>query len=356
MGLFNYLKEKYLKFHLKAPQRLVLASNLFDLKWESVNMPDGSECIIDVSDCTYGEPQGMIIFAILSKSIIRRHPDVKFSLRFKNNDFKGYAAHVGLFKLAGFELGQAPNTASGSSNYLPIRYFRVSEIIEAAASDPVGKYLTKYSGELAKVLCQSNDSDVFDLFEYCFREVMRNAVEHGRGTELIVFGQHWKAKGIAEIVIYDNGVGIAETLYENEYINCLDNRQALKFALLPGISGVSRQLRFTQDDIWGNSGFGLYVTSRFCAEFGSFRIISGRDALTFARGKQIEHKWGLQGTFIQMRFSVQSASEKISRINQIIDEGKNEFSQLIGNYPIEASAASKLLASHFNKVRYDVTL
>ena len=313
-------------------------------------MPDGSECIIDVSECRYGEPQGMILFAVLSRNLIRRHPNVKFSLRFKKNDFKGYAAHVGLFKLAGFELGHAPNIASGSINYLPVRHFRISDLIEAAENDPIGKYLMKYSRELANVLCQSSSSDVFDLFEYCFREVMRNAVEHGRGTELIVFGQHWKAKGIAEIVIYDNGVGIAETLYDNEYINCVNNRQALKFALLPGISGVSRKVRFTQDDTWGNSGFGLYVTSRFCAEFGSFRIISGRDALTFARGKQIEHQWSMQGTFIQMRFNVLSASTKIARINQIIEEGKSEFRQLIGNYPIEASAASQILASHFSKV------
>lgn len=178
---------------------------------------------------------------------------------------------------------------------------------------------------------------------------MRNAVEHGAGKNLVVFGQRWDANGVAEIVIYDDGIGIAETLYDNEYIDCNNGREALKFAILPGISGVSRNERFSQDEKWGNSGFGLYVTSRFCAEYGSFRMISGNDALTFSRGIQSEHKWTVPGTFVQMRFSVQASSNQINRINQIIEDGKSEFLSILGDHPIQPSAASKLLASHFDK-------
>jgi hypothetical protein len=78
-------------------------------------------------------------------------------------------------------------------------------------------------------------------------------------------------------------------------------------------------------------------------------MISGDDALTFSRGIQSEHKWALSGTFVQMRFSVQASSSQITRINQIIEEGKLEFSSILGDFPIQPSAASKLLASHFEK-------
>lgn len=265
------------------------------------------------------------------------------------NPFRGYASHVGLFKHIGFELGNKPSAATGSRTYTPIRTFLIPQIKEAAQDVPVGKYLTRFSSELSEVLCQEKSGDIFDLFEYCFREVMRNAVEHGDGQKLIVFGQRWDQSGIAEIAIYDDGVGIAETLYDNEFIDCKNGRDALKFAILPGISGVSRDERIAQDEKWGNSGFGLYVTSRFCAEYGSFRMISGSDALTFSRGVQSEHKWNLPGTFVQMRFSVQSTKTQVARINEIIEEGKEEFSSILGDYPIKPSAASKLLASHFEK-------
>lgn len=332
-----------------APSRLVLATHIFELGWDKLSLPAGCECVIDMSNCTYGEPQGIILFAVTCKNLIKRHPNVIFKLRTTSNSFSGYASHVGLFKYMGFNLGNAPNTALGSRTYTPIRTFSVLKLKELAGEIPVGRYLTKFSAELSKILCQSGNGDIFDLFEYCFREVMRNAVEHGNGENLVVFGQRWEAKGVAEIIIYDDGIGVAETLYDNEYIVCNNGREALKFAILPGISGVSRDVRFSQDEKWGNSGFGLYVTSRFCAEYGSFRIISGDDALTFSRGVQSEHKWALPGTFVQMRFSVQASSGQVSRINQIIDEGKSEFLKILGDHPIKPSAASKLLASHFEK-------
>lgn len=338
-----------MSIELKSPSRLVLATHIFDLGWENLSLQEGTECIIDMSSCNYGEPQGMVLFATICRNLIRRNPKVTFKLRISNGAFKGYASHVGFFKYIGFKLGNEPNSALGSSTYTPIRKFSISELRELSGEVPVGKYLMRYSMELSEILSQSKNGDIFDLFEYCFREVMRNSVEHSGGDNLIVFGQRWESKGIAEIVIYDDGVGIAETLYDNEYIDCNNGREALKFAILPGISGVSREQRFLQDTKWGNSGFGLYVTSRFCAEYGSFRIISGNDALTFAKGNQSEHRWRLPGTFVQMRFAVKSSSKQVSRINEIIEEGKAEFLEIIGDFPIQPSAASKLLASHFEK-------
>lgn len=334
---------------IPAPYRLVLATHVFELGLDNLSLPDGCECIIDMSNCSYGEPQGMILFALICKDLIRRHPNVTFKLKTSANSFRGYASHVGMFRFIGFGLGNPPNTATGSKTYTPIRTFKVQNIKEMAQDAPVGKFLTGYSSELAAVLCQHGSGDIYDLFEYCFREVMRNAVEHGCGSNMVVFGQQWPANGVAEIIIHDDGVGIAETLYDNEYIDCNNGREALKFAILPGISGVSRDERFTQDEKWGNSGFGLYVTSRFCAEYGSFRLISGHDALTFSRGVQNEHKWKLPGTFVQMRFKVDSTSKQISRINEIIEEGNKEFASILGEHPIKPSAASKLLASHFEK-------
>jgi len=339
-----------MEFTLTAPNQLRLATHIFDLGWDKQSLRSESVCVIDMTRCTYGEPQGMILFAIICRNLIKKHPNVTFKLRTKSNEFKGYASHVGLFRYMGFDLGNAPNSASGSKTYTPIRTFEIDKIKAAAKGEPVGKYLTTYSAELSKVLSKSESGNIFDLFDYCLREVMRNAVEHGAGRNLVVFGQRWPTTETAEIAIYDDGIGVANTLYDNEYIDCRDGSDALKFALLPGILGVSLEKRINQDKTWGNSGFGLYVTSRFCSEYGSFRIISGKDALTFANGNQTEHKWDLPGTFIQLRFSVKSSSDQISRIGQIVEEGQAMFNEIIGNFPIQPSAASKLLESHFENM------
>ncbi|MBU2868309.1 hypothetical protein [Pacificibacter marinus] len=291
----------------------------------------------------------MLLFAKQAKELIRKHPQIAFFVRTTQSDFTRYAGHVGFFKFIGFDLGKAPNEAHGSQNYSPVRTFSLPKLIKQAADEPVGKHLTKYSSELAEVLCQSRDGAIFDLYEYCFREIMRNAAEHSRGNELVVFGQHWPAKSISEIVVFDDGVGVSENLYENEYIECATNRDALKFAILPGISGVSRDDRMNQDDKWGNSGFGLYVTSRFCSEAGLFRIISGNSGLTLAKGVQTEHSWSHSGTWIHLRFRTDQAASQVERINEIIEEGKSEFSGILREFPIQPSAASKLLASHFEK-------
>ena len=291
----------------------------------------------------------LIFLAERLRALIGRSPRTEFSIYTRDTNFTGYADHIGCFKFIGFERGRAPGEAAGGKSYSPITVFEIGAIIEEAAGSPVGPVVSRKAAHLAEVLSQKNSGALFDLFEYTIREVMRNSVEHSRGARLVCLAQHWPAKGEAEIVISDDGVGVAETLYDNEYIECQSNRDGLKFALLPGISGVSREERAKQDNRWGNSGFGLYTTSRVCSEAGLFRILSGGNSLTLARSVQTEHPWSFNGTCVQMRFDVSTASKSIERIADIVAEGEAEQIQLLRTFPISASVASKMLASHFSK-------
>lgn len=334
---------------VKAPARLALATNVYDMRWDRIDLSYEDRCIIDMTECTFGEPLPLMIFATKCRDLIRNNPRVIFTLRTRPSDFRGYADHIGMFRFMGFPRGNMPNSARSSKTFIPISVFQISKIKEQAADAPIGKFIQVYSRKMAQILSQEKNGETYDLFEYCLREMMRNAAEHSNGKNLVVFGQYWPVRGNAEIVICDDGVGVAEKLYENEYINCSTNREALKFAILPGISGVSRQERFQQDEFWGNSGFGLYVTSRFCSEFGSFRMISGNDGLTLANGYQTEHPWTFPGTCVQLQFSTKKAAGRVSRIGELVEEGKNEFKEILGDFPIQPSAASKFLASHFEK-------
>lgn len=179
----------------------------------------------------------------------------------------------------------------------------------------------------------------FEAIQYAVREILRNSAEHSEGESVSIMAQYWPTKDVAEIVIIDDGVGVPHSLYGNDYVECANSREALKFALLPGISGVSLEDRIGQDDFWGNSGFGLFVTSRICAQNGQFRIFSDRQGFTLFGSSQIEHDWVLPGTCVQMRLDVRRAREVQTSIGRIIAEGESQRKALMKNFPIQASAA-----------------
>lgn len=79
---------------------------------------------------------------------------------------------------------------------------------------------------------------VFDVIQYSIREILRNSAEHNEGESVSILAQYWPTKDLAEIVIIDDGIGVPHSLYGNGYVECANSREALKFALLPGISGV----------------------------------------------------------------------------------------------------------------------
>ena len=331
------------------PNRLTLLSHVQELRLDTLDLADIDDVSIVMSNCSYAEPGALMFFAAKIRAVIRNHPSIKFPLFTRSNSFTGWADHIGFFRFIGFDRGNDPGQAFGSSNYTPIRVFDIEMLKEQAGVKPIGQFVSESIQGLAKNLCQQSTGPVFDLVEYSLREILRNAVEHSNGSRIALLGQCWLAKNLAEIIIMDNGVGIAENLYESEVIDCNNNREALKFALMPGITGVPRSERAQQDDYWKNSGFGLFVTSRFCAENGLFRVLSGNSALSLSRSIQTEHNWRFHGTFVQMRLSFVDAKAKVSRIAELIEDGQNTYSDLLKEFPICASTASKMLASQFEK-------
>lgn len=331
------------------PSRLTLLTSVHDLKIDKLELSDGDECNIRLSNCRYAEPGPLMFLAAKIRVLMNQNKNVKFTLWTKSNDFTGWADHIGFFSFLGFERGNALGVATGSPNYTPVTVFDIETLQKDAGDMPLGKFVSNAVRGLAQNLSQQDEGPVFDLVEYSVREIMRNAAEHSRGSRIALLGQCWPAKQIAEIVIMDNGVGIAENLYNNELLECETNREALKFALLPGVTGVTLDERLNQDDHWGNSGFGMFVTSRFCAENGLFRVISGSNGLSLGGEVQTEHPWDFKGTFVQMRLSFANAQRRVDRIEELTETGKDAFGKLVKDHPIKASTASKLLASQFHK-------
>ena len=163
---------------------------------------------------------------------------------------------------------------------------------------------------MAEVLTQSDRSETFKILQYCLREIMRNSIEHSFGKNLVVLGQFWPLRNEAEIVIYDDGCGIAATIQNTH--SSLVGSAALVKALEPGVSGVSEYEMQYQHPDYRNSGFGLFVTSEIAAGHGVFQLIT-KDSSVIRKSSVLEPlQLNFEGTCVQIRLNLENlTTEKI---------------------------------------------
>lgn len=216
------------------PRELRLAENVFSLKLDQLDLTFVDACTFDFRNCEFGEPLPMLLLAEKIKKLASKFStNCKFRPLPGKANFSSFADHIGLFRYMGWARGREPGEAFGSKGYLPIETFNIEEFKRRAGQGPIGALINDEANRMAVVLSQTDEGPTFDVLQYAIREIMRNAAEHSKGTRATIMAQHWPTRYEAEIVVIDNGVGIPSNLYENEYVDCNNAREALKFALLP---------------------------------------------------------------------------------------------------------------------------
>ena len=197
---------------------------------------------------------------------------------------------------------------------------------------------------LSKVLCRSDDN-MQKLFTYIIREILRNIPEHSEAHKAFICAQYWR-NGEAEIAILDEGIGIKNSLRKNnshkDYIK--SDFDALVYAIQPGISqAFSPDTKNKSNDIWANSGYGLYITSEICKELnGEFWIISGNKALKIYNSGIMSYDTLFDGTAIGIRFKTSKLNDSQKLITEISKRGE-EKAKNIRNAFRDASEPSKSL-------------
>lgn len=306
---------------------------------------------LDTTSCEFAEPIPLVYLAFKINEIRRRLPDTRWKIDYKYNNFYGYADHVGFFDYVG--VGHAFNKQVGDAvankNYMPIEAWSIPDLKREAAGRPIGEVINDRASVLASILLQKDEGEVFDVLQYSIREIARNAVEHSDGVNMAFLAQCWPLRGEAEIAIIDDGVGIAANIYDNEFVDVSNNLAAIKTALLPGITGVPRAERISQDERWHNSGYGLYVVSRLAGKYGKFSILSTTDYLELNHRKQYTKPYMLKGTLVGVRLNLHSMAGAKEFMSKTITQGEKMQSEIWKDFPISASAASKMLLSDFQK-------
>lgn len=308
------------------PRRMDLESSLnFCNILASVNKVDENEYIYDYKDLSSVEPFGMLLIA----SKIRWLVDEKENCTHKDTNFKSgssaksYAANMGFYHSVYQEFGKRPGEARGSETYIPITELDFEKLRVEDIS--IYDHIEKVSAHISNILSRG-DKNLGDYLSYSIRELIRNVLEHSGSNSLWYAGQYWKSNGIVEVAILDEGIGIKNSVEKSKKIKVMNDFEAILLSLEPGISksGIGRESK----DEYDNTGFGLYMISRFCKEAGDIAICSGRDCLIIKDGVVNKYSTNFEGTAIRIRLN----PNKLSNSKEVFMNASRNGTKLAAIY------------------------
>jgi len=254
--------------------------NFIEFSSELTQVPEVEAYQFDFGAVRFATPAWMLVVGDALRLFRDEKPNAK--RRAANYKHLGYAAHAGFFQFFGLNFGHVPAAVKSTNRFIPITTLRTEEIRNAAFDQGRhhGDIIQTDAERLVEVLLQTDSGDAFETLAYSLREIARNVIEHSGSDDYSFAAQYWPGAARAEIAISDHGIGIARSLCSNPRYSAVDEQAAIDLAVQPGVSSkIGRKRR--ADDVWANSGYGLYMVKGLCARGGSFSIISGSKAATW---------------------------------------------------------------------------
>lgn len=238
----------------------------------------------------------------------------------KSRNAHTYLMHLGFFDYIGIkDIGNKVGAANGNTRYLPIRKISLEELNDSIAEtgEKLIDAISFAAGSMARVLSGDDISETNKSFSYSIREIIRNALEHSGSDCCYICAQKW-ANGQSEIAIVDEGCGIYSSLSQAYNI---DENDALKHSLKPGVTRT--EFLSEEENIYSNSGFGLYVLSEMGSSFGWFCIGSGTQKLIFENQEDTVSRLNFSGTFVGVHLNSHPKSFQ-GVLSDIIQIGEEE--------------------------------
>jgi hypothetical protein len=279
---------------------------------------------VNFSCLGFSKPLAMLVAGSYFRRWIKIRRDHSLSTTHSGIDVAinahSYLMHLGFFDYAGMSsVGSKIGAAKGNTRYLPIREVKRSEL-EASVKETGEKLIDAIiflSDGLANVLAGTDSGEIKRGFSYSIREIIRNALEHSGSDSCFICGQRW-VNGHSEIAIIDEGVGIHSTL---SHVYEITDDSSLQYAVKPG---VSRTHSMTDDEnVYKNSGFGLYVLSELGSSFGWFCLGSGSHKLIYKGGECLSSALPFDGTFVGIHLN-SSPRNFADTLSEIVSCGEEE--------------------------------
>lgn len=313
----------------------------------AIELRSSSVLALDFSRVGFATPTGMLVLASLIEEAVRAGR-VPIQSGITPRD---YPSNMGFYAACGLDVSRYE--APGGATYYPITRFDVAELRARAAElgVPIGAHVNLTVGRLAYLITHQTSGDLFYTVKYCLREILRNVAEHSQSDHMLVMGQYWPERNEVELAVLDRGIGLRAALAENpKFSGLASDRYAIRLALLPSTSGkkvYDASERLDEPDAdgeWGNSGFGLYVTSQMARRTGSFTIASGDARLEITGNQTRSGAFFLPGTLVSMKMNVAQLGRLEPVLKQISDRGEAIAKRfLTAGADVLASAASRLI-------------
>lgn len=157
------------------------------------------------------------------------------------------------------------------------------------------------------------ETSVLQALSYCFYEILDNVHIHSGkplGTVLTHFDSD---KNILSVLVADDGMGIHQSLRENEKYKNISEAEAIKLCLEDSVTDGK------------GMGFGLYATSRLVKNIGlKFIVHSGHQKLVNTKGITSIIENGLwKGTIVYMSITTSKDIDP----NDVVDNRTNAEDQ-----------------------------
>jgi hypothetical protein len=308
------------------------------------SVPVSSTYVFDFSGMAFIEP----FAALFVSAQVRRFIESRKPARFQAIGVTAnpYAGHIGFFRACGLSVGEPLAEGSTAGSYIPITVVSVPELREEArrSSVVVQEAIERRARDMARTLTQTDSGDIVDAIGYSLCEIMRNVVEHSEGPTLQYCAQYWPTKDRVDLAILDCGIGVRASLQRNPGLEMTSDADALNLSLMPGISGKAfRRKAGRSDDVWRNSGFGLYMTSRLCGNGGAFFICSGSAGLHLSNGAKKTLPLSHKGTALCLTLHTRKLTALSQALQTYAKEGDEIAATLSGASLVTASTASRVL-------------
>lgn len=285
------------------------------------------EVCLNCSTLQYSYPTAMLVAGSKIRTWIKTRHNNKLKTTksgvHTTHQVHSYLSHLGFFDYIHMGEGNAVGAAAGSAAYLPIT--RIEKPDFNSDTQDIQEWYEQIMAVvrgLARVVSgTSSDTEENRLYNYALREIIRNVFEHSGASECYVCGQRWW-NGRVEIAVVDEGIGIAESLKKSYPLQ--SDIEALNLAIKPGVSSTSYIEQ--SENIYDNSGFGLYVLSQLASSFGWYVLGSGASRIVGYQKNKLEESLNFNGTYFGMQLS--SSPRQFSEIlKDIIVTGEQEAEQ-----------------------------
>lgn len=283
-----------------------MGKDLFDFK----NFIDFGykKIVLDFSELEFITPSGICYVAMTKEIISKRLETEDFDIIYpKSNNTKNYLVRMGLTKALHIQ-GKENKTNDCSDRLLELNRISMTDNETKAAE----KIKTVISAQL-------NDKEVLEAVGYSVAEIIDNTIRHSN-SEFggFVCAQTYPQKNSLEICIIDSGIGIKQTLLEENNIHksivekFQKDYEFIDFALGKGVTSKTNLES-------GHSGEGLFFAKEYVRlNGGRMKIISDEGMLyidKFANKELFEiNNW--PGTIVMIELNLQN---KIS-LKEIFDK------------------------------------